>query len=364
MDCVVMPTSGIANTEYETLIAQFLERELQAKPHSKESLLESLTTFFIGTKDTRYGRIPPVEVLATVREYLRNQIEAREPITVLVPWGGKKPLGGSVDVAELSALRMLQSLSNTVKAVYEPGLDIVVRVEDLGAEWLYKDGHDAEHGSDSLYQEIEKYSSDVSTLIKMFGMTPRSEYNMMCRSAYIQRSSQLVPLFVAYLIDSDVKGISDSLASFAPLKASGWKGIIPTEQRDYYRNRYKELYGVSDATATMYLAKYFAGSLVRHNMGGIGTTKPHVQVTFASPIPGVPAAMFRNTFFMRTIPASHGRTHIAPWRAKGYISIQHGDVPVFKIASPSTLVPMYEASVIIKDSRYGEVNVKADYTLE
>jgi hypothetical protein len=364
MDCIVIPSKGLASEEYETLIAQFLERELQTKPHSKESLLESLTTFFIGTKDTRYGRIPAIEVLSTVREYLRTQIEAHEPITVLVPWGGKKPLGGSVDVAELSALRMLQSLSNTVKAVYEPGLDIVIRVEDLGAEWLYKNGHNEELGDEVLYKEIERYSSDVSTLIKMFGMTPRSEYNMMCRSEYIKRASILVPHFVAYLVESDVKGISAGLKTFEPLVEAGWKGVIPQEQRDYYRGRYKELYGVSDATATMYLAKYFAGSLVRHKMHGIGTTKPHVQVTFASPIPGVPSTMFKNTFFMRTIPASHGRTHIAPWRAKGYIAIQHGDVPVFKIASPSTLPPMYEASVVMKDSRYGEVTVKADYTLE
>ena len=362
-ECVILPDGQFSSRDYESLIAQFLEQELLTKPASKETLLESLTNFFIGSKETRNGRVPPPEVLVVVREYIASCIDKGEPINVLVPWGGKKPFASSVDVAELSALKLLDRLMSTVKIVYPPGLNVVMRIEDVNAEWLYKEGFGVEHGNSQLQSDIIQYSGDIGHLATFFHITPKSEFMMMNRTDYIRLASELTPLFISYIEESDRDGISDSMLSYKRLADNGWRGVIPSPQRDYYRERYKSLYGVDDRTATIYLAKYFAGSLARHQMNGTGFPRgeKHIQLSFAPPVPGVPATMFRNTFFLRTIPESHGRTHIPPWRAKGYVCIR-GDQPVFKLASPNDVPPnLTPASVIVRGTV--DVKVRADYQL-
>jgi hypothetical protein len=159
----------------------------------------------------------------------------------------------------------------------------------------------------------------------------------------------------------------ETLKEFKQLKDVGWKGSIPVEQREYYFNRYKALYpGQGDEVYIQMIADYFAGSKVRYDLNGTATPNTPVgsiiKISFVPPIPGAPTSMFNNTLYWRTVPASQGRTHIAPWRARGFFKI--GTDVVTKITSfndpiVSELIP----SVTILEDGDTKLTISTDYLL-
>jgi hypothetical protein len=329
---------------------------------TSEAMLEAVTTELIGSGQYRYGPRPSPESLVEIRRVIRSHIADGDPIPVLVPFGGMKaePLN-SVDVAELSALKILECLNARVATYYSPGLDVRIRIEDTGAYWLFRD-----QKVDSL---IDRYSEDFAKLTRIIGAayaTPVREATLMNREEYFTRSTTASARIMDYL-DVTENRPTDGLAEYEALqhiKNIGWTGRIPVEQREYYRSRYRRLYpDRSPAEHNKMLADYLAGALTRYQMGGRGEapgwTRGFINLSFVPPVPGAPPSLVSTNLYYRVVPQRFSRDHIAPWRGKGYLRVANN------VATPAIASWRAEATYnpfMVEFSGGGEtVRVQSDY---
>lgn len=321
--------------EYGELIRHYFQGSFPEIAVKKgKDLLNILTDVLVGSKDLRYGPLPSPEALVTIRKTIQKAIEFGEPIPILVPWGGRKmDKNLSLDIAEISGLKQLLRVDECVRKSYAPGLLIRVRIEDINAEWLYND-----------QQGIQEYSEGMTKLIGMIKGNTKIigvlESQMMGRMDYFRKANEYSPLLQRVLESKRLYPTVETkdILAYQELISRGWVGEIPQEQREYYIGRYRKLYpNQSEEVYEKLLADYFAGSKARYDLNGRGDPKTEVgsfiQINFAHPVPGAPATIFNNTLYYRTIPACLTRTHIAPWRAKGYLSVI-GDIVTPKIVFP------------------------------
>lgn len=357
----------IGTGEYSEIISRYFQHSFpKVAKISKDDLLEILTDIMVGTKDYRYGPKPKVEALYTIRQTLAKSIELGAPIPILVPWGGRKSDPSlSVDIAEVSAIKQLVRLDEYIKTFYPAGLHIHIRIEDTGALWIYR--------TEDVDQSIEQYSSDMVKLVKILKGTthiePIRESQLMDKDEYFRLSETYSELIEGTIIalkaykDLDINTIPE----FNRLKELGWKGEISEDQREYYISRYRKLYpGLKDAEYDLMVSDYLGGSKARYDLKGRGepdsSVGSYIQITFVPPIPGAPRDMFSNTLYYRTIPESSGRTHIAPWRGKGYLEILD-DSPIAKITS-TQIADLVESEVTLKSEVEDiSLTIRADYKL-
>lgn len=361
-----MLAKHLIDTPYGDVICNYLVREFPraVRPNQKE-LLEILTDILVGTKDLRYGPTPPPEHLVVIRKVIRESIERDEPIPVLIPWGGVKGnMSSSLDVAELSAMRQILKVSEEIERLFSPGISAVVRVEDLGAKWLFRDQL-------GLSPVIDDYSTSLEKLVRLIDekrtISTVKEGLLMNEKEYFILSEKLSLLIEAYITRTDAYPESIGKGdAFEELKKLGWNGIIPIEQREFYRSRYRALYPMAaEEDHTQRLADYFAGAKARKDLHGTGIKGEHVQITFMQPIPGAPANMFNNALYYRTTSASESRSHIPAWRAKGFLKIGRDNSVMTKVTNyhdRETLDSLTEAEVLIGDEGMN-VKVRTDYVV-
>ncbi len=327
---------------YADIICRFLSQTYHKAivPNAKQ-LLEILTLILVGDKDIRLGPIPSPESLVVIRKTITSAIELNLPIPILVAWGGRKANGDKgVDVAEMAGLHQLMRLQENIRKYHAPGVIINIRIEDMGADWLYRSERK------DIFDVVEKYSSEftdmVNTLTVGYDITPIRESSLMVdRSKYFaiskDYSCHLEKVIMQRLNDGMDKDLSQ-LPSWQQLEAKGWKGSVPLEQINYYIGLYEKLNpGLAQQDYARMLADYLGGAKARYIMNGRAEPKTDVGsfvgISFVPPIPGAPAGMFSNTLYYRTVPQSDGKTHIAPWRAKGYLSIDVDNSVKMKVTS-------------------------------
>lgn len=356
----------IAKGEYSPIIRRYFQGSLPKTAVIKgKDLLEILTTILLGSKDQRYGPKPSPESLVAIRVTIQKAVELGLPIPVLVPWGGRKmDKDIKLDIAEVSAIRQLLSVDECVRNVYPPGLQIRVRIEDINAEWLYKDSEGIEEYSSGMQKLITMTKGDT----KIIGIV---ESEMMDKGKYMKLATSysiLLSRVIGHQIASPDVNVWD-IPEYQKLAERGWKGDIPKEQRDYYLDRYKRIEpNISDVEAVMKLADYFAGSKVRYDLNGRGNPQTEVgsfiQINFAHPVPGAPEAIFNNTLYYRTIPGNLARTHIAPWRAKGYLAMIDDQVTP-KLVNPGAETKELRSNTVMLVNENNETDtllIQADYT--
>ncbi len=340
---------------YES-IKGFFERSFARNAKLDNSaLLDSLTRAFLSTNQRRYGPEPSPESLVAIRRVIMKAIETKQPIPVLVPWGGKKSFDGhSIDVAEVSALKQLACLSDEVETVYRPGLDIRIRIEDIGAYYLFAErGEDYKEADNQVMREsVAKYTTDFENLINVLSLpiTPVPESILVSEADYIRASEKIRPLLVSYITDSDAHGLDDveQFDSWKALTARGWVGKIPFEQRQYYRDRYRRFNpGITPRESTEKMARYFAGAIARYQVGSTGAHpswgSDYIRVTFVPPVPGAPRDLIARDIYYRTVPLRYAATHMPPWRSRGYFKINGEAVP--KLANWYDDLPFHFTSV-------------------
>lgn len=318
---VTVPDLG---NPYRDQIAEFVARAFPANLDNSKSVLEAVTDAMVASGRVRFGPKPAPENLVAIRGVIRSAIEAGKPIPVLVPWGSKKPRNdGRVDIAELGALKSLASLQDRVMRHYAPGLDVRIFIEDIGGFYLFaSEGEPARAAA-------RAYTADLQRLVRVLGIpgvgtTPES--TLTNEDAYTVKAEEIRPALFHYLADSDAyAGLPERLDSFANLSRFGWQGAIPREQRDYYRDRYARVYpGISKRDATEMLARYFAGSWARYQIGSTGARPewgPFIKLNFTSPVPGVPEDLASRRLYYRTLPENLSTTHLPPWRSRGYLKL-------------------------------------------
>lgn len=358
----------IRDDPYAAVICRYFSMQFPRIINASDSqLLEILTTIMVGDKNIRYGPVPPPEQLVVIRKIIAHSIELGLPIPVLVPWGGRKlDKAISLDVAEVSALNQLITVNESVRKYYNPGLQINVRIEDLNAEWLYKD-----------HEGIDDYTLGMVNLITILkgenNITPMLESQMMSNEKYVEVSVRYADLLTDVIVKQMASPEVDvtTLPSFQKLLQAGWQGKIPSEQRNYYIDRYKVMEpGKDNLYYAAKLADYFAGSKARYDLNGRGnpTSKVEgfIQINFANAVPGAPVSIFNNTLYYRTVPMKDGRTHIAPWRAKGYLEIGTDNLIKTKVTNwgnKELIDSLQPVTLQFADSEE-KILIQADYTCE
>lgn len=361
-----MKVSLLGENPYGELICQYLYKTFPKVSHlNSAGLLEIISQILIGTKETRYGSIPLPEHQVVIRKVIATAIERGAPIPILIPWGGRKAIAEQrLDVAEIAGLRQLILADNLIKAYYQPGLHINIRIEDLGAMYMYRKERKA--------PDILIYSQAFAKLTEILRgdsiINPVSELDIMNEEDFFNISDDYAAIMLQYLHDSDQVHKLGTGTAFNDLIKHGWKGEVSWEQRQYYYDRYKAMNPIiTEVQAQKQLAEYLANSLVRYQLNGRAEPKTDygfIQLTYVQPIPGVPTSMFNNTLYWRPVPLSESRSHISPWRAKGYLCIQGNDVKtkVTSFNNSEILDQLIPSNIVISNDDYS-VQVQADYLL-
>lgn len=369
--------SGVKNTKvrvinedpYGQLICDFFSKLFpKAIVPNARQLLEILTSILVGDKNIRSGPIPSPESLVAIRKTIARAIETNMPIPILVAWGGiKAGTTHGVDVAEIAALHQLIRLADSVKMYHEAGVSINIRIEDTGAYWLYRT-----HSKETQVA-ISNYSSQMEEVteivaekydIRAIKESERMDYTQYYNMSYF--NSSVIRRAILLKINGHD---SDSLHGLASID---WKGNLPMEQIDHYIDRYKILYpNLSIDDYIGMAADYLGGAKARYEMDGrlepmVFEDKEHISISFVPPIPGAPASLFNKTLYYRTVPENQARTHIAPWRAKGYLEIGPDNSIKTKIISwnnHEVISKLHPVRVVFENNKMSTA-VDADYLIK
>jgi len=350
---------------YESVIENYLSSTFnKVITPSDKNLLNILTTILVGDKNIRLGSVPEIENLVEIRKVISDSIDKNIPIPILTAWGGRKTIATElVDTAELSAIHQLLRLDSCVKVYYPKGILVHIRIEDTGAYWLYRGNSPTVN-----IKSINKYSADFATLVETFRgdsfITPIRESILMDTNEYFSLSKRysnvLLPVISTRMLDYNAPLSTESKRK---LESIDWQGDIPSEQITHYLNTYSRLYPDDTIESNVIkLADYLGGAKARYVLEGrAAPADKYIGISFVPPIPGAPSSIFNTTLYYRTIPASDGRTHIAPWRAKGYLEISRDSVKA-KLTHWSNidiLSQLNKASVSVND-----IIVNTDYIVK
>lgn len=363
---------------YVDSVLAFLRTASKAAVVSTYEVIDMIEEALYASGDIRYGSKPSVESLYTVRSMVKAYMEEGRPIPILVPWGSTKTkFGSNVDIAEMMSVRQVIDLRNRVKDVYEPGIEVVWRIEDTSGYDLFK----LEGSMTDIVSSTELYAGNLRKLIEIMdnceSIWPVMESEMANAAKFSGMATALTPLFESYLYDSDFmlnngKGTDELLAleSLKALKIQGWSGIIPEEQRAHYYRAYSKLYDGDGDLMRKRLAMYFAGSLARHNLNMTGKQDKwdhgFIQLSFVPPITGLPDGYSRNYVYYRAIREAFCRSHMAPWRTKGYLLVTDngGATKVTpKLTTWHDEKEYIHSEIVLKDGK-SSVIVDADYVLK
>jgi len=299
--------------------------------------------------------------LVAIRKALRYWTSQDKPIPVLVPWGSRKACEGLVDVAEIMALRQLEALNKRVSAYYSPGTVIHIGVEDLGGYYMWATEEEGWIASAARYVDSMVALPRILDMDDYIEVVKESD---LVQSTFFRTAADdfFAPI-LAHLNGTD----QDALAYMQKL---GWVGGLPSEMVRWYMDQYESIYpGRSTEFKFVMLARYLAQSAARYKVGAKFKDKSwagmFMQVNFPQPVPGVPDTMASRRLYYRTLPMHMARSHMPPWRAKGYLRIRDEGtqtVTDVKLAHPRE---EREYSKLTLDMRnYGRsVLVSADYML-
>lgn len=323
-----------------------------------DDVLELVFEHIMGTKQTRYGPRPPIESQAAIRSVIRTSMQASKPIPVLVAWGSEKPkVGARLDLAELMGIKMLNCLSERVRRHYEPGLDIVIRVEDASAPHLFTDRRE------EAREEARIYTTsfvDLVYILQPSGVSVVPESTLVTEEQFNAEADNYVgklELAIIQFLSGNHRDSRDTLTTI------GWSGEFTEPMVSYYLDRYQRL--APEATIYMHrhtLARYFAGVLARYRLGMRGNRREwgndYMELSFSPPTPG--NKFHGKRVFYRSVPTCYTSQHIAPWRACGYLEIDEktNEACVKQMSFGEPLVSELEPFVLefSRDGRTASVN--------
>jgi hypothetical protein len=369
MTCSVRYLPQMPTDPYALGIERFMGQEFPQLASGKiEDRMEAVMTEFLGTKQCRIGPRPNPESEVKMRAVVRNAIQANAPIPILIAAASVKvPIGESMDVAELSALRMLGSLQDRISRHYAPGTAIKIRLEDL-TELVISEN------VPNIAQHVGQYRETFKALVRVLGydsfLTLLAESQLADTWQFTARAFDFGKVFARYLeaTDSNPDAPLSTTSQGRALEDAGWKGPVSKAMRDYLRSRYLKLYpdmangfnhalGVSAYNHIM--GNYLACILVRRQMNAMGMAGARLEIGFSAAMPDAPTINTR--VYYRTVPLSQSSLHIPFWNAKGFIKInEQGETRI-------SLGPWdgnYVRGQLELSNGSEAVLLRADYTLE
>lgn len=350
-------TIHVADPEcsYATAIERFLAQEFPANLDDHANLLDALTAAFVASGQTRQGPAPSPESLVRLREHITYFITMNRPVEIVVPWGSRKPDNGGVDIAELFAMKQLLALDTRVRKYWPAGTHVSINVEDIGGAYLWPDL------PPSLFFDYTKQMTTLARLASNYGplyVSPESNYTTMFD--FTDASERVRPYLESVLLALNSAQRNAALAS---LEAKGWVGDLPDAQVDFYLRQYARHYPEQTRLQHLQqLARYFAQSYARYVTKARGDVPHAIFVNFPQPAPGSPASLFLGRVFYRTLPMRFARTHIPPWRAKGYLRVTTNEITP-KLSSYHELPPDLQRTFVEFSAGADRVVVQADHVI-
>lgn len=347
--------------EYHGLLSKFVASEFP-RPTTKHSalLLDLVSDEILGTKLTRIGPKASAETQVAIRKVATHWMKQGLAIPLAVPWGSKKPDGSIIDIAELSAVKVMQSLHDRVAQHYPPSVEFAIRSEDIAASWLYFDRADAARN------EAKLYSDGLEALPKVLDLSYINvvrESHLTTEDAFNLEANRILPVMKDYLSS---KGGVPAPTYLEVLKELGWSGPIDPDTVDYYLHLYEKLYPNKTVEERLYvLARYFSGALARKRLGLRGNNplwgQQFIDLAFMAPIPGTDAYFSKRVNY-RTLPTAYTSNHMIPWRSKGVLKIGNDNEVTPNLCHFSDLDGINKNQMTLSNGSLS-VTIQADYKL-
>jgi len=132
---------------------------------TSSQILDAVTAEIIASSNVRFGPAPNPESLVAIRSVIKKAIHEGRPIPILIPWGSKKTINNrSIDVGEIMGLKTIYCLDQRIRRYYSPGINVNIRIEDLGGFYLFRDE------GESAYSASIKYVDDFISLVHILGL--------------------------------------------------------------------------------------------------------------------------------------------------------------------------------------------------
>jgi len=317
-------------TPYDGVIKQFVISQFPSVTSnvSAEDLVDVLTGIILGTGQTRFGPRPKPEALVAIREVVRDSIGAYKPIPFMSPWGAMKPDTSSIDIAELVALKTFMRFAGEIKELYNPGIEIAVRLEDSSVPFLLSNEDLGDE--EELAECVGNYTRDFRKMLEITETDSfvilRPESDTVSVGEFKKKALELYPTMKSALMEYRLGNIE---VSTNLLDSLGWRGGFTHETLNYYRGLNMHRHpGKSDGFYDEALVLYFTAAITRRHLGIRGDLPEwegkFIDFSFAHPVPGT-EGYFHRRINRRVVPSRMCKMHIAPWRAKGYLEIDEED---------------------------------------
>lgn len=350
---------------YSGLISLFIQKQFPIKLCSQSpELLNILTDEILGTKQTRYGPKPAPEIIVAIREVISLYIAQNKPLPFMVPWGSEKPDNSRIDIAEFSAIKVMDALNTRIKQFYAPGAQFRIRLEDASAPHLFYENQ-AE-----AWETAKAYTGDFIKLLKILGVnsfvTAAPESLYVNPSQFAAAADLVLPYFQHALQVTEEANPDSLIRADEILSATGWKGGINSAMKEFYLKQYLKIYPEKTRGEHIrILARYFAAALARKKLSIRGDLPEwngkFLDLSFVTSPPGT-ENLFNRRVIYRTMPLDFTSLHIAPWRGKGYLEITNDNEVCPKLASFHDKL-LYHKHEMILEHNGDSVVIQADYIL-
>lgn len=323
----------------------------------------------IDTEETRIGAPPEGSAKDPLVREAKLAIEKDSPLALVGIYGTPRHLDrpelNSAQLADLSAMMMIQAALDRVYSAHLPGAYYRAVDENLTALWLDLAQHPSkEKGKDKFKSTYKKYYDDRLRLIRTlekegFINTGNTKIELLSETDlyksilekkespsiqpeenFLAKCETIRPEILNYLVssgeiikkfhgedDHQWTGSGDNhmlweqcqktilgTNEYAALKKIGWQGLIPPEMRKYYLEKFRVILGnatlkADDHTLLFHVSTYLASTLAKHKAGtlteGIPPETPIIRVPLVRPVDGRPST-HQSLIPQRTLPKPRG----------------------------------------------------------
>lgn len=320
---------------------------------SSEQRAEKIVSLLVGSAKTRIASAPTPEALAFMKGRVLASIDAGKPVQAIVNWGPLKfsrdLRNSGVDLADFLALESLIRLNGAAKQFHSDGVQFVIYLEDMTADWLERPVTGLGRMKDTYMGGLKKLGQILgpdrilfvkeSDVLSKRGIT-REEYfrkaedNLAKFEAYWAESEPLIrdffdrtPEYTDVQWNNFCEQKLKKLKSYGHLERIGWQGFISPKMRDYYLKKHPDL---PQADANHEVCKYFASTLLKHQWklcSGIEGLPAPIKISFVSTPPGAPNAIKESPRVdLRILSRDVASSHMPSWACKGVLAAVGGEV--------------------------------------